>query len=191
MAHLRPRLHVWREIFWKPWLAVVAFFYSLGQIWQFIRGELRPDIQDSLRIFNLLPDLSWQTWAAGWLLIFLIVTLEGAYRAITQRDRLSAGISRGLAGLRERAIIHLLNRRITSDQELETLKSDIETWYSETLSILPQCATPSEMSSFRVLGSFANGHFHDSFNEEHNHVKLMLDARIKRLDAICQRLDNT
>jgi hypothetical protein len=180
MPHLRPRLSVWKEIFWKPWLVVVAAIYSSGQVWQFIRGELRPDIQESLRIFNLIPKLSWQTWAIGWLLLFLIVTLEGAYRAIARRDRLTEGVGGKLTELRETAIVGLFNRPVRTDQELKTLQSDIEKWTNETLSVLLKCATPSEVSSFRVLGSLPASQFFGVFNAEHNHEKLMLNIRLIR-----------
>jgi hypothetical protein len=189
MPHLRPRLRVWKEIFWKPWLGFVAGAYSLGQIWQFIRGELRPDLQEPLRIFNLIPDLSWQTWAIGWLSLFLIVTLEGAYRAVAKRDRLVEGTGRTLTELRERAIVNLFNRPVRTDEELETLRSDIEVWANETLCVLLQCATASEVSSFRVLGSLPALNWPGTFNREHNHEKLMLHIRIERLGAICRRLD--
>jgi len=150
---------------------------------------LRPDIQESLRIFNLLPDLSWQTWTIGWLLLFLVVTLEGAYRAIARRDRSTEGAGQKLTELRERAIIDLFNRPVRTDKELETLKSDIDAWANETLAVLLGCATPSELSSFRVLGALPGSHFVGTFNSEHNHEKVMLNVRLERLGAICRRLD--
>jgi hypothetical protein len=189
MPYLRPRLRVWKEIFWKPWLGLVALVFSLVQIWQAIRAELRPDLQDLLRIFNLLPDLSWQTWLIGWLLIFLLVALEGSYRAIALRDRSMGRAVRRLTTLRETAIVDLFNRPVTKEQELETLRYDIEKWTNDTLDVLSRCASRSEMSSFRVLGALPGSRFLGVFNDEHNLEKLILNVRLERLGAICQRLE--
>jgi len=136
-----------------------------------------------------MPSWSWQTWVNGWLLLFLIVTLEGAYQAIARRDRSAGGAGRRLTELRERAINDLLNRSVRTHRDVDILKSDIQRWVAETLSVLEQCATPSEVSSFHVLGSFTRFHFTDAFNPDHDQEKLMLSVRLKRLDAISRRLD--
>ena len=185
---MRRRVRAWREIFWKPLVGVVLALYGFVQLWQVIRGELRPDIQEPLRIYHLLPDLSAQAWIIGWLALLLVITLEGGYRAITRRDTLTGGAAGRLTALREEAIAHLLNRPVRTDQELETLKSDFDDWTHRTLAELEDCATPSEASSFRVLGALPGSHWSDSFNPEHNRVKIMVDLRVQRLTKIADRL---
>lgn len=45
------------------------------------------------------------------------------------------------------------------------------------------------MSAFRTLGSLMGVSFSGAFNKEHNHEKLMLDERLKRLMLIISRVE--
>ena len=85
--------------------------------------------------------------------------------------------------------MRLLNRNVGSDQDLDQLKAEIDEWASRVQAVISQCGTPSEVSSFRVLGSLHGRTWLDSFNPEHNQQRLMLNTRLERLEAVCRRLE--
>jgi hypothetical protein len=81
------RWPIWKEVLWQPWLWVVTSVYGVLQLYQLVKGELlTQEIQDKWRLPNILPDLPWRTWVIVWLVLFLVIVLEGAYRAIGRRD---------------------------------------------------------------------------------------------------------
>jgi hypothetical protein len=92
-----------------------------------------------------------------------------------------------LAALREKAIHELLNRKVLNENELATLKRDIDSWQQEVLRLLEQYAGVDEVTTFRVLGTYpvrATG----GLNAEHNRELGMLWERVKRLERTITRL---
>jgi len=79
------RFKVWGEILRLSRLIVV------GSVWLFalfdlLAGQFIPKSWDVPRIIEMLPGWSFSTWSALGLLVLLIATLEGAYRAIGKRE---------------------------------------------------------------------------------------------------------
>jgi hypothetical protein len=93
-----------------------------------------------------------------------------------------------LVELRERGV-QLLNRRVQSEGELSVLQATLRAWEAETTAELEKCATRSDVSAFRVLGSLTGVSFSGVFNEAHNHAKMMLNVRLTRLLAIISRIE--
>ena len=93
-----------------------------------------------------------------------------------------------LVELRERGV-QLMNHAVASDRELATWRRTLRAWGRETMAELEKCATRSDVSAFRFLGSVTAGSFVGVYNEEHNHEKLMLSERLDRLLAIIHRIE--
>jgi hypothetical protein len=107
MPSIVARLRAWKEVVWRPWVWMLLTVYGLLHLYQF-RGEwLTAETQERWRLPNILPTFEWWLWAIGWLVLFLVVVLEGAYRSIRDRDH---AIYR-----RDRAIAH----RTASEPNLE------------------------------------------------------------------------
>jgi hypothetical protein len=87
LKFLAPRLRVWKEVVWRPWVTLVAVLYALAQLYQWGKGEwLTPDAQERWRLPNILPSWPWWGWLIGWLFLCLVMVLEGAFRTIRERD---------------------------------------------------------------------------------------------------------
>ena len=92
-----------------------------------------------------------------------------------------------LAGLRERAVKELLNRKVVGDGQLAALRRDIEGWEGEVIAALEQYAGVDEVTTFRVLGTFAV-RVTGGINAEHNRELAMLWERVRRLENVISRL---
>src|SRR5262249_52238577 len=93
-----------------------------------------------------------------------------------------------LGELREEGI-QLLNRPVGSDAALRDLQAALLSWEKQTVTELQKWAARSDVSSFRVLGTLTDVSFPGSFNREHEHEKMMLSERLRRLLTIMQRIE--
>jgi hypothetical protein len=95
-----PRFRVWKQAVWRPSAWVVAALYAALQLYQAFKGEwLSSESQESLRLPKILPTLPWWGWLIGWLLLFIAIILEGAYRTTRERDRTISERDRMVAAL--------------------------------------------------------------------------------------------
>lgn len=99
MSGIVARLRAWREVACRPWVGVLIAAYGLLQLYQSFKGEwLTGEAEERWGLPEILPTVRWWQWLIGWLVLFAMVVLEGAYRSIRDRDE---AISR-----RDRAIAH-------------------------------------------------------------------------------------
>lgn len=86
---IRDRLRVWREVAWSHWKAAVMTLYGVVCFLEFARDHWATD---ALRArLHFLPNLTWQGWTIGALALLVVVTFEGAYRVVRDRERLRYG----------------------------------------------------------------------------------------------------
>jgi hypothetical protein len=79
------RLSLWREIAWRPALALAGIPWGCLAAYNLLKSEFVPlDQQAKLQIRNILP-WPWRVWALMSLGILVFVILEGAYRVIRNR----------------------------------------------------------------------------------------------------------
>jgi hypothetical protein len=97
MAGATSRLRAWVDVLWRPWSVVLVVAFALLPLYLRIRAELPADVAERWHLPSL-PPLTWREWAIGWLALFIVLVLEGAYRSIRERDE--------AIGRRDRALAH-------------------------------------------------------------------------------------
>jgi hypothetical protein len=130
---------------------------------------------------------AWNVVASPWWLYKEQAALVEAQAARIAELERRPDVGR-LVELREHGI-QLMNYPVRNDSDLASLQTWLRAWENDTTTALTTCATPSELSSFRVLGSMTASSFTGAFNEEHNHEKMMLNTRLARLLAIITRIE--
>jgi hypothetical protein len=89
------RLRVWREILWGLGKAVVVTIYGLVCLAEFARDHWAPAaLKAKLRF---VPNLTWEGWVIVGLALAVILTLEGAYRAVEKREKKIDEVERSAA----------------------------------------------------------------------------------------------
>ena len=91
MAGATSRLRAWVDVLWRPWSVVLVVAFALLPLYLRIRAELPADVAERWHLPSL-PPLTWREWAIGWLALFIVLLLEGAYRSIRERDEAIAKI---------------------------------------------------------------------------------------------------
>lgn len=94
----------------------------------------------------------------------------------------------GILGLRELAVHTLLHRAVNTQADLDQLKRDIDLWQGTLLDQLVLVASQSDVSYFRVLGTFNKSL--PGWNAEHAHERSMLAERIDRITEIARRIED-
>jgi hypothetical protein len=92
------------------------------------------------------------------------------------RDALSELLSEG--------IHEILNRRVTSQAELDELVKFEANWQERVVKILEASFTRSDVVHFTRLGSMSATSFGFAFNDAHNHLLMMYATRERRLRDI-------
>jgi hypothetical protein len=85
--YLKHRVVIWRSIFWRPIPAIWGVLWLLIEGFHIIREELSPEVREKWRIVNMIPSWTWQTWTIIFLLGFILIILEGAYRLVVQKEK--------------------------------------------------------------------------------------------------------
>jgi hypothetical protein len=81
MFRAAPRLSIWKEVVWRPWLWVLSSAYAVLGFYQ------TAEWLTGWRLPNILPAFPGWLWALVGLVLFIMVILEGAYRSVCDRDR--------------------------------------------------------------------------------------------------------
>lgn len=83
------RWSFWREVLWRWPLALIALPWALWGVAAFVRDEIiEPTNPERYHLGAMLRRLGWPwwIWALASLAILVILTLEGAYRAVRKRE---------------------------------------------------------------------------------------------------------
>lgn len=95
---------------------------------------------------------------------------------------------RPLVALRERGV-HLLNRPVSqSEDQLADWSATLRAWEDDTAAELEKCATKTDVSEFRVLGTFAPRVFPGVITV-HKAEMTRLAERLERLSATIRRIE--
>ena len=68
-------------------MALIAFCYGALAFVDLIKAELLPAKYQDYTLVKGIPSWSWRTWALGFLVIILLVLLEGAHDATRKREQ--------------------------------------------------------------------------------------------------------
>lgn len=83
---IRGRGKLWREIAWRPALALTAIPWALMGAYNLLKSEFMPmGLQEKWQLRNLIR-LPWWAWALASLFILAFVILESAYRVMRKRE---------------------------------------------------------------------------------------------------------
>lgn len=165
-----------RYYIWVPALLTNPFdFFDKG-----IKPFLPPDLRWNL---DLPPDYFPTTL---WFLIGLSVIQTYHNLRMSQLSRISQESVDKLAELRGEGVqIYALS--IRSQADLQVWKTNVNEWVSKTKKYLEDHFPKSDALYFTHLGSFQANDVSGSLNKEHNHQRLMLDERLKRLQHIIEK----
>jgi hypothetical protein len=81
------RLRFLKEVYWRLGVFIVlAIYNTLQLIFNIIAWTTSPKTQQKYQLINMVQAFSLRTWAIGLLLLLIIITFEGAYRFLRQRE---------------------------------------------------------------------------------------------------------
>ena len=159
-----------------PWLQSGWALVSDAPLFEVVARNIGP-----------LPLSNWLAIAAGaaGLTVLGLVVYQLGKTADTYRRRV---IVSSLVILRELAVHTLLNRSVTNDADLQQLKRDIDLWQDSVLKQLDDFGSQSDVTYFRVLGTYAGKNLPGS-NAEHATERNIVAERIDRLLEIMRRIE--
>jgi len=92
-----------------------------------------------------------------------------------------------LAELRSEAIAHILNRRVTTDDEMNELSQDNQAWWERVKAVLEEHFPLAEQLHFTRLGVIENIQFPHTYNAAHAKILREYALRERRLISIIER----
>ena len=95
-----------------------------------------------------------------------------------------------LAELRSEAIHDILNRNVTTDDEVAALAEFVSEWWQRVMNVLEQNFSKAEQLNFSRLGSVPNVKFPHAYNAQHAKILREFALQERRmLDIIARHTD--
>ena len=174
-----------------PVISAVVGFIAAGVPWLQAGWALVSDKPMFEVLGNKLGPLpapsGWLAIALGGLGLILLAAIVYQLTQTAEAYKRRVIVS-SLVVLRELAVHTLLNRSVGSDADLQQLKRDIDLWQNSVLKQLDDFGNQSDVTYFRVLGTYQPQNLHGS-NAEHQREKDMLAERLNRLLEIMRRIE--
>lgn len=152
--------------------------------------------QEQKKLISLLLSVSAFTIAAL-VVRRQIYGLRRQFMELRRRFREEALVNEGLravailslAILRDNAVSFLRNRKISSEEELKQLASDVRQWELSVEEILDKANIPMAIPAFRLAD--VDAITPDGWNHEHCRLRFMIEERIDRLSGIIKGLEES
>lgn len=155
---------------------------------------VKPSLPDAYRLdFTPPPSVFFFV-----LMVLLALAAILTYHDLNRRyadvtSRLDGMSARELAAvdeigrLRSVAIRQLLNRRVKSDADLQEWVQAEAQWSEEVLRVLGEYFPRAVVHRFTDLGTLSASTFVGSYNDAHNHQRLMLKKRLDILEGLLEQ----
>jgi hypothetical protein len=178
------RFAVWRQILWRPLVRRIVGVYAVLGVLNWFKSEFLPAwLQENLRLIvfiGLLTDLPWYWWAVGFLILLLVLTLEGSYQTIyaLQPDADVTVLARCRA-----AGVQVFAREVKTPAEKQQWLQDYQAWDTRARECLASFPEPTRLR-FENLGPLKDASYLGAYDPEHNHRLMILDKQMVILQEI-------
>jgi hypothetical protein len=162
-------------------LAVISAF-------AFVRDEfLSAESQERFKLPQWLPDWHWQTWTLITVTLFLLGTLESAYRLVTSMRAAKSPKSRDLLGNALQEGTLLFKEKLADGYAYPEWKQRASAWANTTAELIAHCFGEADRQLFVHPDPGMAGWYEGSFDKAHNNARGNLNIRLKVLRTLIER----